>query len=1562
MNLGDIKYKSNSTSSLNYGSVMTEEDLQFYSDGYRSVNFPFGKSEKDYLKFSVYNFDDTFITASMVYFSGSSIGYTQSYYDVNNKYITYTYSVFNTDAPIFSGETSSLFFDVAKNLADLNIRDGNYKITIELIRNIVGSEKSADDKLMIDTISTSRDEIALIPKTANGVETKLTNDFSVFSNNQLVIKEIAADLTNAISSPEIYTLYYAAKEQDPLGAELLKFNYGFNYRENEAGNDIDAISFITDLYYGVRKGNTRNNGQISSNDILGVYDQFKNWLFQNYQSGATFQDIQDYYYSLFRYIADQELNRITNSKPQEYDRILDFLQIIFYNYIFYPSFYVLQSKYTIDLAGYFNNQLNYSDGSISILNRKIIYADSARYHNKLILKLASPLPQSIEVGDDAWITNNFAFLPIVQNLYYFTQNIIQTIPLRGPNFNVKIESQGNSTEAFSMEQLIAQTGSLYNEILSKLTGPVERVVDNTNYRDFKNFINFSSANFRINAFKTKKSNIDSLYGQIAELQEKLNINPEDRFYSAEIKEANDQIDSLEKSMDGYEKFLYNNPMWLAEHDASSSLYDRENLNSLVNNLPQFIVEDSSQNEDYILFVGMIGHFFDNISLMVKQLTEKNNYSVSPNYGISVDIVEDMLASLGWDAEISKENLPLLLSSFSKNEFDIGSVPYNLSRNLSEEQRNQIIWKRILNTLPYIYKTKGTEASLSSLLSCFGIPKNVISIKEYGGIQDTHNLQDTSLYVIDEVKYEPYFSGSGEYFKFNWTGSAQTLEFNFSFDTTHTSTEGEIFRLVNCPNSWVMGVYRDKGKDWGRFFLSVDDGSGSVATVMTEKAPVFDGKTYHGMVRRNDPSIGFGMYGFTSLDLNEYPIKYDVVLQRAEDSRITFEASASQYLSGSYNKQFQSGSFIYIGNYNQNTASLNIDPEAFFGNVDEIKLWESPLDDHRFKNHTLYQNAYDSDSPVNMISDNLIRISFERPVDLYDASATSTLTNLSFRGDFPEIYAINFPQLLYPVERISECDPSFAPAFPYQFTRKDSRQTIKLPDYGANKFRSNKINYVEQELISPLSSTERSSMQSSQLVSVDSNRLGIFFSPSEIINTQIIKFFGEYPLSELIGDPSSVYEKSYARFEKFREIFYDQGFGNVDYQFFMNVVRYYFDKAMFKYIRSIIPARAKLLDGILVEPSILERPKIQLKPIKKENIAQKDSNIQMSKSVTATKLPSLNDTLTSRHDGKTIVGDVNQRFFPDDADQYGFSVYSEDGITYYNGEYYRADVIQIKKQYQVKNEYYLPSNSPQQSYISNTNKNSNLYSETRSLSDYEISVNLNGNLQTITSSYYKINLAKLPTLFEYTQDCSYLNTGFAGRVDFDPGFTGAATNYQISSSHHLEGILYGQIIGNLGQGEIFIPGISARADYISPYPLSFNGAFYYFDNSYHFYGTIDGGIPGSLNLAKYTTTFYTSPTGSSIFDVFRYNTSGPFFGSLASGINYRKEYSMQYYPSNATLLNGYYSNHYKYSKQQFSLKEINSYDNTNSSFKWKKNSQNKKTTVDPVTGLLDNTDPVITKTV
>ena len=81
--------------------------------------------------------------------------------------------------------------------------------------------------------------------------------------------------------------------------------------------------------------------------------------------------------------------------------------------------------------------------------------------------------------------------------------------------------------------------------------------------------------------------------------------------------------------------------------------------------------------------------------------------------------------------------------------------------------------------------------------------------------------------------------------------------------------------------------------------------------MTGKAPIFDGNTYHAMVRRNNSVDAFGVYSFTLAEADQYPIKYDVYVQRADDARITFTATGSQYMSGSYNENFRLGSHVYI---------------------------------------------------------------------------------------------------------------------------------------------------------------------------------------------------------------------------------------------------------------------------------------------------------------------------------------------------------------------------------------------------------------------------------------------------------------------------------------------------------------------------------------------------------------------------------------------------------------------------------------------------------------------------
>jgi hypothetical protein len=1545
---------------LSFGSFLSKEDLSFYTDGKTFKNFPFGQKEQDYIKFGIYNLDDSLITSSMIYSTGEYSFHTSSYYDVFNQFITYSYKKYNTDFVILGTETQSLFFDVSKNLNNLGVQNGNYKLYIELGRNIIGNENGSENKLIINGISTNRTEIGIIPKTIKGNKSDINTQYDIFSKAQIQVNEISDDLIFGLSAPEIYQIYNEAAAQNPSGSNELKLNYSFK-------KDVDVISFLNDIYYGVKKGNLRSNGQYANNDVLGIYDQFKNWLYQNYETGYTFGAIRDYYYSLFLYIVDQELNRITNKKPDTYPQIVEFLQTIFYNNIFYPIIFGLEQKYNVNLSGYFKYYLNIPGRKpISIINRKSIASTDSRFYDVLALKLLEPLPYDVELNTDVWITCDFAFLPIVQNVYYYSRQIINTIPLRGPNFLIKIENEGNSTEALSMEQLIGETGSLYNELNSKLEGKAQRFIDTTDYRNFTNFINFSSADLRLQAFESKRNRIEELTEELRELDEKLTINPDDTFYLKQKTDANNEIDEIESGMDGYEKFLYDNPMWYDEHTremdgyTSASLYDKENGGALINNLPQFLVEDSDNNADYIKFVGMVGHFFDNISLAAKQYTEKNNISSSPNVGISTDIVGDMLESLGWNVEISKDNLPLILSAFSRSDFDPESPLYSKARTFSEEQRNQIIWKRILNTLPYIYKTKGTEASLNALISCFGVPKNIIKIKEYGGIQNVSDLTDKSLYIVEEVKYEPYFSGSGEYFKLDWTGSAQSIEFSFRFDTKKTHEDGKVFRLLNCSDVWVMGAVREKGKDWGSFFFSIDDGAGAVKSILTSRAPIFDGNSYKALLRRNDVESLFG----ATASLNEYPTRYDLLLQKSEDDRITFYVSSSAFLSGSYNDSFESGSYLYIGNYNQNTASLSIDPEAFFGNIDDIRIWESPISTERFTAHTLNRNAYDLETPQQMVSENLYRISFERPVDLYDPVPYGiALNNLSFRNDFPTFSAINFPQVLGPLEQITYCDPAQGPAFPYQFSRKDVRTVMNLPDYGSNKFRSNKINYIEQELATNLSSEARASYKASELSNVDANKLGIFFSPSELQNTEIIKFFGEFPLGDLIGDPVDVYKRSYDKFEKFKRIYYDQGFGNIDFSLFMNIVRFYFDKAMFKYIRGLIPARAKLVDGILIEPTILERPKLEQKPLVKQDVGQKTGIADGVNRITAIQDANKSASLDVKYRGSSIYSDVNQVFFPIVDDVYGFRLFAEDGITFFDNEFYRADTVKYIKKYQVYQKYVKP------------------YDE---LTESEVLNDFGGKTQTIEKYYYKVNLAKLPITDRYPMTASF-NVGlpnptyFSGSLYFDAGLRGWH-DYTTLNPHDIVGIMSGSVSGLdtlqnpsasfFINGNVFSPGLIISGSMIYTGKNVIYSGFFDIDNGVQtFEGNIYGENTGNSVSDKtaYNLYFVTEAPTASIFTRFIENTSKDLFGPLGQGVAYRKMYSMQYYPSNATLLSGYRDNHYKYTKQQFSNIEINSYQTNpitkaQTSFKWKKHSQNKKTTVDPATGLLDNTEPVISKTV
>ena len=52
--------------------------------------------------------------------------------------------------------------------------------------------------------------------------------------------------------------------------------------------------------------------------------------------------------------------------------------------------------------------------------------------------------------------------------------------------------------------------------------------------------------------------------------------------------------------------------------------------------------------------------------------------------------------------------------------------------MTGKERQSQIWRRILNNLPYIYKSKGTSRGLRAILSTYGISDSIIRVQEFGG--------------------------------------------------------------------------------------------------------------------------------------------------------------------------------------------------------------------------------------------------------------------------------------------------------------------------------------------------------------------------------------------------------------------------------------------------------------------------------------------------------------------------------------------------------------------------------------------------------------------------------------------------------------------------------------------------------------------------------------------------------------------------------------------------------------------------------------------------------------
>jgi hypothetical protein len=506
-----------------------------------------------------------------------------------------------------------------------------------------------------------------------------------------------------------------------------------------------------------------------------------------------------------------------------------------------------------------------------------------------IYKLYEPLPIDVEERDKVFIVKEILpELTQTVQLVPYDQEDEDVLVLKVPDsIHTSSPITKRSTEFQNYDTLVTTDARLKQEIedkyLTKGDDPVELSIDYSNY---DNYINFSSVQKRLENFKYKIELIEEYTAKSSSLVSITNSGADLLLYDGKIRD-------VKNNFDGYEKYLYNTKSTYATSsmgefpDASwpktgsgsyadpykplsssnqsfidwygslisktgqiysASLYDTNNPNRLVNLLPLHVTEDN-RNKQFFDLIDMVGHQFDELWLYTKDISNITDRQHKLTDGFSKDLVFNLVNSLGWNIQDGKDLLDLSRAGFGQklsgdtySLYTSGSIDSPPEGDISKE-----ITKRIISSMPYLLKSKGTLGSLRGLLNCYGIPSSILRVREYGGDQSSN--QRVSFEITRKFTKALGFRGS-QYIETTWVDDTnsgrkpETVEFRFR------AASGSDQVLVQKDTNWVIKL-KDNGSTDNlgtvAFILSGSDGLHEVSSSLL---PIYDGEYHSVMLRKS----------------------------------------------------------------------------------------------------------------------------------------------------------------------------------------------------------------------------------------------------------------------------------------------------------------------------------------------------------------------------------------------------------------------------------------------------------------------------------------------------------------------------------------------------------------------------------------------------------------------------------------------------------------------------------------------------------------------------------------
>lgn len=857
--------------------------------------------------------------------------------------------------------------------------------------------------------------------------------------------------------------------------------------------------------------------------------------------------------------------------------------------------------------------LNYGEDRQSLVLAYRTGSSDAALIPSIQLKLLQPVPDNVSADNPVFLSREVAKSSIDRVRIRFAPEIDNTPYLRPKNVSVKSEMDlGKRLNNVTLKLLSLSSGSVgavdqysnktfEDEIFRKwYSYDFNSSELNIDFTKYENFVFYGSAAMRLAAFKEKlrlleriESNRNqfissSAYGAITSSAGAMYVQQKTAEYALEK-------ENIIRAFDRYEQYLYFTPSsstsaysasafyvdggteyhfpgywpktssgsvyatysteateWFETQSLIAQRFDEFNENNIINTIPTHIRE-YDENDSYITFVSMIGHFFDTIKPYVDQYRYIYNRDLDPNLGLSKDLVNEIAESIGF-------RLPTLNSTFDLTNNILGSESTEPRRDLTAE-----IYKRLLHNVPFFAKAKGTKTALEALVKSFGITPELLSVKETGA-------PVSSSYTV----FEEYTNG----IDFDETTTSYiTLPIQASnrtpttIQTNATFAKSKKMTLLTGDNKWALNVVPHPTNPLlGRIeFVS---GSSQVLILSSSYEQIFGDELVHITLQN----------GATEATLYVTQVEGADILHR----------SITSIPSASFAPLWNSTQFVYAG------GAGSLVSGRFDGTVDELRVWNDPLSEEVILNAAFDPGTNAGDTYQSAASNLLVELSFDL-IDYALLSASSSLLNES-----PYIDKSTVPQLnTIPVVNITSADFS-------RYVRSVKQDMILAGSSGTT---TEKIRVAADPVFLDQSSEIKTLYRNKSIVSPQQkklqrgrNKVIVSMSPTNIVNQQIIRNIGFENINSVLGTPTTLYtqyEKSLQTLKSYYERYY---YVDVNINKFIRILSE-INSVLNQVVEYFIPSKATVLNGIVIEPNILDQVKIS--PIKNIRFYGKDTRKTLS---------------------------------------------------------------------------------------------------------------------------------------------------------------------------------------------------------------------------------------------------------------------------------------------------------------------------------------------------------------